>query len=261
MNPAMKNENSQYIQFLKDTLAQRCKKNPQYSLRAFAQSLNVNHTTLSRIMNGQRRLTEKMQKTFSESLNLSPEEQRKYSGAVANIDDQKNFRDLSQDVFELIANWQHDCILELPRIYGFKPTPKNIAQALKINIHEVNAAIERLQRLELLTIDDKGQWYLSPDTTNITNTPSTNSAARKYQKEVLAQAIQAIDDVAIERRDHTGVTIAIDTKDIPELKKMIKKFRRELSEFAQRKKIRADQVYQLNVALFPLTNIKKGEEK
>ncbi len=46
-----------FREFLRRQLAQRCTDNPQYSLRAFAKSLRTDHSSLSQIMRGKRRLT------------------------------------------------------------------------------------------------------------------------------------------------------------------------------------------------------------
>ena len=45
--------------FLKMELDSRIKKNPSYSLRSFAKSLNISHAALSQILNGKRNLTKK----------------------------------------------------------------------------------------------------------------------------------------------------------------------------------------------------------
>ena len=250
--------------YLQQILVERCQKNPSYSLRAFAKNLKINHSMLSRILSSKRNLTKKMRIKLANSLNLSPEEitgfengkVEKYLVASQN----KHYKNLASDIFHLIAGWQHDAILEIPRVRNFQSNPKWIAKALGISINEVNASIERLQRLNLLKIDSRGRWkVVIEDSTNITSDDSTDAAARKLQKQILSKAIDSIDSTDIKKRDNTSVTFAVDTSDIPQIKKLIKQFRRDLSEFVQPNEIKGDQVYQLAIAFFPLTTINEKE--
>jgi uncharacterized protein (TIGR02147 family) len=82
------------------------------------------------------------------------------------------------------------------------------------------------------------------------------------QKQILTQALVALEEVPIEKRDQTSMTMAIDSSLIPEAKLRITRFRRELSSFLENGK-KKDQVYQLALSLFPLTQIedKKGANK
>jgi hypothetical protein len=47
--------------------------------------------------------------------------------------------------------------------------------------------------------------------------------------------------------------MAIDPRDLPEAKERIKKFRRELMTYLQRKGTRFDEVYQLAISLYPIS--------
>ncbi|MGE3609533.1 MAG: hypothetical protein AB7I27_08100 [Bacteriovoracaceae bacterium] len=133
----MEKKTNEFRQFLKDVFLERCRKNPSYSMRSFASSLKINHTTLSRILSGKRGMTKKMQTSLEEALNLSPAERRTFS-KNEKLKVTKQYKDLSQDVFELIADWKYDCLLELPKIKNLKLTPRKIAKILGTNIIEVN---------------------------------------------------------------------------------------------------------------------------
>jgi plasmid maintenance system antidote protein VapI len=60
--------------YLRAELIKRTKHNPKYSLRAFARSLNVQSGFLSKILLGQRRVTEATVQKFGVKLGLSPRE-------------------------------------------------------------------------------------------------------------------------------------------------------------------------------------------
>jgi plasmid maintenance system antidote protein VapI len=245
---------SELRQFLQNELVERCKKNPSYSLRAFAQALKINHTTLSRILRSERGLSQKMQSRITKALGLSPSE-------VARLHEHQNdqrLQKVTQDVFAAIADWYHDAILELPRLRRFKPEPKWISKELGINLNEVNAALSRLQRLKLLKIQESGEWsVLLGDSTNILDPDYTNIAARRLQTQILEKAVTAIESVSSNQRDNTSVLLAIDSRDLPKIKRLIKEFRRELISYAQKPNKNLDQLYQLAIAFYPLTQGKE----
>ena len=63
-------KNAGFREFLQRKLAQSCANNPQYSLRAFAKSLGTDHSTLSQILRGKRRLTAETIRALARQLKL-----------------------------------------------------------------------------------------------------------------------------------------------------------------------------------------------
>ena len=124
--------------FLQSELADRRTRNPQYSLRAFAQRLDVNHSTLSQWMRGRRPLTAKTIESLGRRLRLPAKhirvfvEHRNVSGP-----------DLA--------------ILELTKTVSFRPDSRWIANQLSISVDEVNVAVQRLLRLDLLQMS-ANEW-------------------------------------------------------------------------------------------------------
>ncbi len=250
--------------YLQETLVQRTSKNSNYSLRAFAKSLDISSSELSKLLKEKRNISDKMFNKLSANLSLAPNEIEKYRPRklATNQALQKNdldYKQLTLDVFQSIADWYHDAILELTRVKAFKPIPKWIASTLGITVNETNIAIERLKRIELLEIEENGTWT-SNDTSIVAN-EYTAIALKKLQMKILDKAQIAVQEVPIERRDQTSMTMAIDSEDLAEAKIMITKFRRELNAFLQRKGKVPNDVYQLSISLFPLTNIKNLGDK
>jgi uncharacterized protein (TIGR02147 family) len=124
----------------------------------------------------------------------------------------------------------------------------------------VNIALERLVRVGMLEITDGGEWIdLSGGFSSNITEGLTSSASKMFQQQLLEKAIMAIKEVALEKRNNTSMTMAINTKDIPEAKERIKDFRRSMSAFFERTENDApDEVYNLCIALYPLT-ISQGE--
>jgi uncharacterized protein (TIGR02147 family) len=177
---------------------------------------------------------------------------------------QKQFNRMAIDVFNVISDWYHDAILELSRTRGFRTTPAYISRRLGITVTEARAAIERLQRVGLIEVNDDGTWTetLGDNTTTI-NIDYTNAALRGLQKQVLEHSLRALESIPKQLRDHTCMTMAINMEDLPEAKSRIKSFRQDLMSYLQRNGSRPNEVYQLAVSLYPLTKLetKKSEEK
>ena len=57
---------------LQNEFIDRCKKNPRYSLRAFARSLEIDSSSLSRLLNGKRMVSKTMHLVLGEKLGLAP---------------------------------------------------------------------------------------------------------------------------------------------------------------------------------------------
>ena len=66
--------------------------------------------------------------------------------------------------------------------------------------------------------------------------------------------MEAIDEFSIEQRGHSGVTLAIDTKKIDEVRELITKFRRDVTTCLDQSSQSSNEVYQLSIAFFPLTH-------
>lgn len=244
--------------YLQSELADRCQRNPRYSLRAFAKTLEINHASLSQILRGKRKLTKSTVVKFSQALGLSPVELSQFE--INNNKLPIKFQQLSIDSFIAISDWYHDAILELTRLPYFKPDTSWIALVLGISVNEVNAAVDRLKRLDLLKVDEQGMWFdISGDNTNDYIGDFTNSALKKYQKQILEKALIALDEVPRDLRDHTSIMFTINKSDLKEAKKKIKEFRNEMNAFFKRNKKSSDEVYQLAVSLFPITKTDRKE--
>lgn len=239
---------------LQQEYLRRVSKNRSYSLRAYAQHLGINHATLSTILSGKRKITKATVLTLSKSLGLSPSEVTKFIASEQNIE-QKAFHLLQNDVFSFISEWYFDAILELSLIPRVNLEPRAIALTLNISVVQAALALETLERLELLTRDANGNFKLTyQNTSNVLDPDVTSSAQKNYQRSVLEKSLEALESIERTKRDHTSTTMAINAKDLPKAKEIIKKFRHDLNAYMQRNVNGLDEVYQLQVSFFPLTN-------
>ncbi|MDD0854691.1 TIGR02147 family protein [Halobacteriovorax sp. GB3] len=249
-------ETNSFKTYLQNELISRCDKNPSYSLRAFAKSLKIEPSALSQIIRGKRKLTKKMTLRLANELDIAPYKTSLYYEVSSKPE--APFKELTLDLFEVLSDWYHFAILELMNVSSFSTDPAWIARTLGLTVSEVNISISRLQKLEMLKIDEDGKWHdLTGGKTNLGDPSLTNQAFKRYQRKILKLSEKSLEDTPIQYRDHSGTTMAIDSSKIPEAKELIKEFRRKMGKLLTGKN--EDQVYQLQISLYPLSDIKKGE--
>lgn len=253
--PLKKVPASDFKSYLQAELVRRCQRNPRYSIRAFAKALDVDASTLAKILNGKRSLGRRAVENMGRKLGMSPKDLETFISSEASAP--SSYDQLKLDLFEIISDWHHMAILELMTIENFRNDPKWIAQALGLSIAETKASIERLMNVGMLEIGPQGQWLdkSSGRTTNISPN-ATNAAARQLQKQFLQKAMDALEDIPLRERDQTAMTMAIDTDKIPMARERIKEFRRDLAKFLCRGD-RRTVVYNLTISLYPLTRLER----
>ncbi len=240
--------------FLQRELVERCRRNPKYSLRAFAKSLGIVPSALSDMLNGKRTITPASIQRLGLALGLNLSEVRSFTeGRKAKPS--QDFQQLTLDTFAIISDWYHYAILELMKVKGFKSDLNWIARALGISKSEVNAAFERLCRVGLIAVDKRGRWRDTSGgfSTNIIDSNITSAGNKKLQRQFLEMSIKALEHLPPQVRNHTSMTMPINPKKLPEAIARIKDFRRELCEFLENEKD-LKEVYNLSISLYPLSN-------
>jgi transcriptional regulator with XRE-family HTH domain len=122
---------------------------PNYSLRAFANLLGMDHSTLSQILRGYRRATVSQIRAAGKILGLSPEEITVYLAAEHVPDAGTAAR--QDQLRQWTVHWE---ILRLCREPGFRADCRWIAGKAEVTVDAVNIALTRLLRLRLID----GSW-------------------------------------------------------------------------------------------------------
>lgn len=124
-----------FRRFLQSELERRQGANPRYSLRSFARLLGVDHSTLSQILRGKRRVTARVIQTLGRRLRVRLTEIAEYC-------------ELENDA----------AVLASIRRAGFQTSSRWIAVRLGIPIDAVNIALQRLLRTGMLAMRSRGTW-------------------------------------------------------------------------------------------------------
>jgi transcriptional regulator with XRE-family HTH domain len=152
-----------FCERLRNEFELRRKRNPRYSIRAFAAFLRTDHSTLSQIMRGARRVPVNRIGAWAKKLGIGEEEVTLYAAAESGPDPLAYARheQLSHWIAEaasIIREPIHLQILELSRAKNFRADCRWIAGQLDVNVDEVNIAFSRLLRLRLIAAIERDTW-------------------------------------------------------------------------------------------------------
>jgi uncharacterized protein (TIGR02147 family) len=253
--------------FLQAELGRRCAKNPQYSLRAFAKYLAIDHATISQLMRGKRPLTARTILRLGTRLGLDRSAIDRYAAheafwgrAAADEATLSEVRQLANDTANVISDWYHYAILELTRLDHFKPDSRWIARILGISADEVNIALSRLTRLGLLEMVDRERWIDKSGNTTASLSEFNQAAVQRLSEQVRRLMLSALGTVPAGRCEHSSTTLALSRAQLPNVVERIARFRRELIAMLDQNRAR-DDVYQLEINFFPVTTLQRDEEK
>jgi len=221
--------------FLQQELGRRCTRNPQYSLRAFAKFLAVDHATLSQWLRGRRRLTTKAIERLGGRLKLSAKSiaayvanERLLGGRDEAEPRRREVQQLASDTANLIADWYHYAILELVRLREFKADSRWIGRVLGISVDEVNVALQRLLRLGLLEMTDSGRWRDKSGDTTASIDEFTTVAIQRLFEQSRRLSLAALTAAPPELREHSSMTLAMAVARVPAVIEALARFREEL---------------------------------
>jgi len=162
-------------------------KNGRYSLRAFAVFLGTDHSTLSQILRGRRRVPDSHIHDWSKKLKIDGEEVAYYTAAESVPDSeatrrQEYVRHWTAEVQTTFTQSVHWKILALSRTPQFRADCRWIGEQTGTTVDEVNLAFSRLLRLGLIEVKAKDRWV---DLTGLSQL--SESAFRKLALERIRQ--------------------------------------------------------------------------
>ena len=251
----MQNEQN-YRDILRVEFQSRKARNQYYSLRAFAQSIGIGSGALSEILNGKRNLGLNKASAIVEKLNFDDSEKEAFLNSVQSLptkvvtENEIEKRELSLEVFEIVSSPTCMAILNAADLDTFQLTEEWLAKKLSLKQDEVKHALTLMRSvglIENINGEEKicDDFVFSPD-----GIPSR--AIKNYHHQMLDKASMALEEQPVEIRDISGISFAMDSKDVKKLKKDILQFQnRMIKKYTNGKK---DQVYHIEMALFALSS-------
>jgi transcriptional regulator with XRE-family HTH domain len=246
---------SGFAEILKNELSLRKERNPRYSLRSFASYLELSPAFLSKVLSGKKSLSSESFLKIAAKLNLEDQKVSEFFEDRPHLKPPKvRYELLAHDQFQWIADWHHYAILEAVQLADFQNKVSWLAERLQIPVQTAAEAVERLSRLGLLDIDASGQIQRKPKNHSTAAHPFPPLACREHERQVLQKAIQALDQVPVDQRDQTSLTMAIPKSRYKKATQLITKFRQEMAALAEVRG-KKDAVFNLSVSFYPVTAV------
>ncbi|MGZ3651053.1 MAG: TIGR02147 family protein [Bdellovibrionota bacterium] len=263
--------------FLREVMAEKARKNPAFSLRAMAKSLEIAPSFLSGVLKGQKNLSLKTSMDVARRLRL-PSEETEYFCLLAQKDAAKDpnvkesllarlqrhnpaqeVNDLSVDHFRSISDWQHFAILSATEIEGFDPSARNLAAALELPQAEIEVSLDRLERLGMLERDSDGRYRKTKSNPRVVS-KAPSQALRNFHRQTLQKAADSLESQTTEEKVVGSETFAIDSDQVQAFNALANEFFDKAIALAKKSKKR-DSVYHLGVQFFNFTPSLRRKKK
>jgi len=265
--------------FLGDWFAAKKRANPRYSHRLFARKAEVSVSLLTHVVQGKRNLTAQTTDGFVDALSLRSGEARFFRLLVAfdaaedaatrnevwgEISTTRRFREargIEGMSFEYLSSWAYPAIRELAAHPRFQADPEWIATTLRPTIRaaEARRALETLKRLGLL-VERDGRWV--PAEASVATPPELASlAVRNYHHGMIEKGQEAIERFEGPDRHLLAVTVGVPQSLVPKLKEEATAMMQRLMNLCDAEEAPMEQVVQINLQLFPLSEAVPAEEE
>ncbi|UOF02093.1 TIGR02147 family protein [Bdellovibrio reynosensis] len=255
-----------YRDYILKELERRQRKNPSYSLRAFARDLEVPCSRLSEIINNKVGLSESRAVNLATKLNLSASERDFFvdlalaehaRSAVLREMAQKRvqvrqeaFEKIGEDEFAVISDWHYTAILQLLHLDNFETSIENIASRLGLSLDTVEKSLDRLETLKMVT-KDENKW-VSVSQKYSSSYGASSEAARNFYSQMQNKAAEAMDIANRKRWDMGCTVVATDSSKAKEISEKIRKFRLEIMQELHSSNNK-DTLFALSTSFFEVT--------
>lgn len=264
-----------YRDYLKAVIEGERAKNPRLTYTLLAKRWNLkSNTSLIKILRKQRHAGPVLIRKIFSALNLVGDERRYFLGLVnlektnSSVEDLLSLKShyvhfqntgtarvLSENEFLNISQWWHAVIRQI--VKGVSYNQKNfIDEVQKLFIFPVRKKMleKALQCLiDLKLIDCRDNIYSASDESWNTSSHIPSAAIKIFHEGMLVNALKSLHELEINQRFLSGYTLKIDSAKYKEaysyLDSMLDEFNRRFSN------VTGNQVYQVQVQLFPLTQI------
>lgn len=268
-----------YRRFLNDLLAYCKDENQAFSMRALAAKINCNPGFFNRILKGDRNVNNAHIIELGKVFKLTKREIRYFEllAAYANAKKQSerdyfleqllqlkktHIKQITADQYTLYSHWYYLVIRELlsilPVASSLKEYAQRIAQALEPQISqgEIRDALDHLLRLGIISRGEDGS--LSPeDKFTASGNTVPQVIVNRFLLEFSDLANRSIDAVPKADRRLSTLTFSVSRTGFEKISERIDEFRQEIMNMVEYDSDPLEQVYHLNLQLFPVTRRQK----
>ncbi len=240
---------------LHDRFTQAKQKNPHFSLRAFAKKVDIHFATLSGILNGRRKISQKLGHQIVDKLGLDPQTKADLFSQFAHLTTKgTHYQRLSDDQEKVMLEWEHSAILALLDCEEFQSDFRWIGKRLNISPDRAQRVVERLVALRMIEVSEEGEFQevaegfrSSDDVSNITMRQATLNMMKNAQTSLQRDPVEV--------RDFTYTTFAVNPKNLAKAKEQIRVLQDAICDGLEEGE--KTEVYCISMQLFPLTQVQR----
>ena len=161
------------------------------------------------------------------------------------------------DEYEFFKSWKNSVVREIaPALPGATHKQLSIASRRRIPTVEIAKILDFLLQSGYLEVDENGCYHQVNRSLKMSGEQNTirKSVARDLQRQMTELALDALEKEPAENRNMTGVTLGITRDKYAQIVQELAECRRRIVAIAASDDA-TEEVYRLNMQLFPLTDI------
>lgn len=189
---------------------------------------------------------------LQEKMKRSGRSTKKVDDELKRINPQRKPQKILDPIFfKYVSEWYHFVIREMISSQNFRLNTSWICERLKgfVNEAQVTQALENMKVLKLIEVKEQKAKVLSPSVTTTYDVPSPS--IRSHHQQMMNQAIRALEEESVNRREFASLTFRMSKKDLPKIKEKIREFRKHME--ATFESDDSPDIFQMNIQLFPHT--------
>jgi uncharacterized protein (TIGR02147 family) len=251
-------------------------KGSRLSTRGLAIRLGIHNSTLVKVLGGQRHLSESAISLFADYLKMEGRDREYFIEMVAfGKAKSDSLRQIFLDrmislgydsrvsllpyQYRFYQRWYYSALRSCLEYFPFdgqdyKSLGAHLAPA--ITAREAQEGVHLLESLQLIRWDESVKRYQLTNEHISTGRHAQSPEVLAFHKDSIKLGIRSVDEVDPTLRDISAICMAIRPQAIPALKAIIRDFQRQVVGVAEQVS-NPECVYQLNVQLIPLTEMKR----
>ncbi|MBT3182743.1 MAG: TIGR02147 family protein [Deltaproteobacteria bacterium] len=262
-----------YRRYLKDWYDSKKSANRHFSFRLFSKRAGLKSPNfLKLVMEDKRNLSKDGVENFIVGLELNKqesdffrnlvlfnqskdhEERDKHYKQLLKSKKLKQLKPIERDRYEYYSRWYNPIIRELVTSKEYDGKAESISGRIspRISPDDVDKSIQLLIRLKFIKMNAEGK-YEQTEAIVTSGSEVESHTLFNYHLNMLDVSKKALQSIGSAKRDISSLTLSINRGKLPELKKMLQQFRREVLEFTSDDDS-ADDIIQLNIQMFSAIN-------
>ena len=178
-------------------------------------------------------------------------------GRISVFAETHRVRVIGADEYKFFKSWKNSVVREIaPALPGATHKQLSIASRRRIPTAEIAKILDFLLQSGYLEVDENGCYHQVNRSLKMSGERNTirKSVARDLQRQMTELALDALEKEPAENRNMTGVTLGITRDKYAQIVQELAECRRRIVAIAASDDA-TEEVYRLNMQLFPLTDI------